>query len=655
MKRFLATTALVLLLTTQLTPSVNGAPAGTFNYTALGDSLAYGILDLSGGGYVPRYANYVQTDTGATVSLNNLGQNGWTSGQLLNALRTNAAFRNSIANSQVVTWDIGGNDLLRITDEYKGGACGGADNQDCLRSAVAMFKANWAAIIVEILSLRRTSDTVIRTMNVYNPFVKAWKASDSWANDGGLNDFQVIKPYLDEVNNYIEATATANNIPYAKVYQAFNGINGDEDAGDKGYISPYDYSGVHPSDLGHKVIADLFRNLGYYPLTQPASGLIMQFIAPAYSFYENDPSGVAAINVIRSGETSVAATVDYFTSDNSASVPCQTNGNGIASDRCDYATANGTLRFAAGETSKIIRIPIINDAYVEPNETFTVTLRHPQGGVLGTINTATVTIIGDDTQMATTNPIEGQEFFIKQQYIDFLGRVAEPSGLTFWMNRMTNCPAGQVCDRIDTAKRFFESDEFKERGYYVFKLYDAVLGRLPQYAEFVPDVARLNGPQTPQEQRLGKDAYLLDLINKQEFRNIYGQFLNQEGTKVLDAAAATGFVDALIARAGITPVSRQTLINNLAAGTKTPAQTLEDFILTPEISDVGTKFYDRAIITMQYFGFLRRNPDPGGFNFWWNRLANPQSPVYHDYREIVGNFLKADEYYFRFAFIPAAP
>jgi lysophospholipase L1-like esterase len=267
MNRFLAIMMLVVLWSAQCVLPVEAAPAPqTLTYTAMGDSLAYGILDFGGGGYVPRYGNYVQADTGSSVFLNNLGQNGWTSSQLLNALRTNSNFRSSVATSQVVTWDIGGNDFLRLVKSYQDKTCGGADNQNCIRDAIATFKANWSAIIAEILALRSTGNTVIRTMDIYNPFVNAQKASDSWANDNGLNDFQVIKPYLDDTNKYIASTAAANNIPCAKVYQAFNGTSGEEDAGDKGYISPYDYSGVHPGELGHKVIADLFRNLGYAPL-----------------------------------------------------------------------------------------------------------------------------------------------------------------------------------------------------------------------------------------------------------------------------------------------------------------------------------------------------------------------------------------------------
>lgn len=368
----------------------------------------------------------------------------------------------------------------------------------------------------------------------------------------------------------------------------------------------------------------------------------------AYSVNEGDSAGTLNFTVTRSGDTSSPVSVDFSTSDNSGIVPCQTNVNGIASDRCDYATAKGTLRFAAGDaTSKTIQIPIINDAYQEPTETFTITLTNVQGGAALAISTATASIIDNDTAPPTQNPINDQAFFIKQQYIDFLGRVAEPAGFQFWMDRMNNCPAGQTCDRIDTSKRFFESDEFNERGFFVYRLYDVSLGRFPLYAEFVPDVARLNGVQTVAEQRANKDAYLADFLNKTEFRSQYGTYVNANGSLVTGQAA--GFVNALCVKAGITPSIKQILINNLANGTRTPAQTLEDFILAPEISNPGTKFYDRARIVMQYFGYLRRDPEQGGFDFWWDQLTNPAKGHLQDYRFMVGGFLNSDEYKFRFA------
>jgi lysophospholipase L1-like esterase len=669
MKRFLATVALILLLASQFTPAVKGAPAGTLNYTALGDSLAYGILDFSRGGYVPRYAGYIQDDTGSSVTLNNLGQNGWRSDQLLEALRTNPTFRNSISNSQVVTWDIGGNDFLRFMDDYTNGTCGGADNQDCLRSAITSFKANWNAIIVEILALRRTGDTVVRTMDIYNPFVKAQKASDSWANDGGLNDFQVIKPYLDEANSHIRATAAANGIPCAKVYQAFNGINGDEDAGDKGYISPYDFSGVHPGELGHKVIADLFRNLGYstlsgsptVSLSSSTFGVNEGGINTAQGF------GTLSVAVTRSGDSSGAASVQYFTSDQSGGNECnQVTGN--ASQRCDYGLVSGTLRFAAGEGSRVINIPIISDGYVEGNETFTLTLQNAVGAALGT-SQATITI--QDRGVATIpsqNPYLNNEFFVRQNYLDFLAREPDAEGWNTWPGVLNNCGPEKGflgsppdCDRAHVAHGFIASREFTDKGYNVYRMYEVALSRLPRYAEFVPDMAALGGAPDSQELEQNTRQFAESFTGRQEFTGKYAD--------VSAPGQATLFIARLEQNAGVTlpdttttlpgqppQYGRQELINKRQSGEFTLAQTLRAFV---EQKIVYDKFFERGFVTMQYFGFLRRDPDLNdpnltGWTEWVFVFTNGGAQrgradiPPRDYHHLTFGFIYSEEYRKRF-------
>lgn len=250
--RSLGSALLVLLLSLNLAMPV--AAGTTWNYTAVGDSLCFGLFAFSG--YVPRYRNFLQTDNSVTITLNNLGVNGWTSEDLVNALTTNATYRNSIANSQVVTWDIGGNDLLDARSSYKSSSCGGADNQNCLRSTLTSVKANINIVIQQILSLRGTGNTIIRTMDMYNPYVTADRNSNTWANDGGLNDYEAFKPYLDELNNFIRTKATQNGIACARVYFAYNGAEGDQDAVARGYIS---FDGLHPNDTGHGIIATQFR------------------------------------------------------------------------------------------------------------------------------------------------------------------------------------------------------------------------------------------------------------------------------------------------------------------------------------------------------------------------------------------------------------
>jgi VCBS repeat-containing protein len=363
---------------------------------------------------------------------------------------------------------------------------------------------------------------------------------------------------------------------------------------------------------------------------------VVQFSSSAYGASEG--AGHVDIIITRTGDTSATISVDYQTSDLFTAFPanqnpCQASSNGHASDRCDYTTAAGTLRFASGETQKTIQVVITDDAYVEPSEQFSIRLINPSGGLLGAVNTATILISDNDTQVATTNPIDDLDFFIRQQYADFLGRVPDAAGLAFWKQRMTtSCPAGQTCDRIDTALRFFSSDEFRERGYFVYLFYHAALGRRPTYSEWILDVSKLNGPKTVQEQEAAKVQFIEEFMTRQEFMNLYN-------------GAQTGqtFVDALIQRSGVTPANRQTLINNYDTAGR--AATLRAFI---ETTEVQLAFVDRGFVTMLYFGFLRRDAEAGGFDFWMQQLNQTN----RDYRLLVGGFINSHEYRFRFAQIP---
>lgn len=249
----LACLGLILIVSCGGTAGSTSSGSSSLQYTSLGDSLAFGILD-SQGGYAVRYRNDIAADTGSSVSLTKLGVNGAHSGDLLNSLTNDMNFRNAVATSQVVTWDIGGDDLLHAIGLFNNGTCGGTDNQDCLRSAVATFMPNWDAIVVQILQLRSTSNTIIRTMDLYNPFIAELTIN---------GQLSTIEPYLDQVNAHIAASAQANGIPVAQVHLAFNGPSGTEDPILKGLLT---VDGIHPNDQGHQAIAQALRALGYAPL-----------------------------------------------------------------------------------------------------------------------------------------------------------------------------------------------------------------------------------------------------------------------------------------------------------------------------------------------------------------------------------------------------
>ncbi|WP_411704692.1 NF038122 family metalloprotease, partial [Edaphovirga cremea] len=172
--------------------------------------------------------------------------------------------------------------------------------------------------------------------------------------------------------------------------------------------------------------------------------------------------------VTRTGDTAGPATIDYATTD------------GSASDRFDYMASLGTLRFAAGETSRTLTVYIVDDRYGEAPEMFNVTLSNPLGCTLGSPAAVAVTINSDES-VSGANPLNDAtfdtDFFVRQQYLDFLNREADAGGLAYWKNQIDQCADAACRDlrRVNVSAAFFLSIEFQQTGYLVYKTYQAAL------------------------------------------------------------------------------------------------------------------------------------------------------------------------------------
>jgi hypothetical protein len=253
-------------------------------------------------------------------------------------------------------------------------------------------------------------------------------------------------------------------------------------------------------------------------------------------------------------------------------------------------------------------------------------------------------LAGTFTMTANTlNPILEKSFFVRQQYVDFLGRGPDPHGLNDWLGVLAGCAnegfpgAPATCDRTHVSSGFYRSREFLDSGYFAFRFYDAVLGRLPLYREFIPDMARVGGSQTDAEREVSKAQYIADFMQRPEFIQRYGR---------PTAAGAEAFVKALEQAAGITVANRATLISQMQTGAATPQQTLRAFIETDEIT---AKFFYRGFVAMQYFGYLRRDPEPAGYNDWVDVLTFGRGLVRSgDYRHLIQGFIYSTEYGGRF-------
>jgi aldose sugar dehydrogenase len=395
-------------------------------------------------------------------------------------------------------------------------------------------------------------------------------------------------------------------------------------------------------------VSDLKAGLFYVNVRSaafPAGEIRGQFGAVAQpsvvQFDVSDPTvsegaGVKTINVVRLGDTSGSATVDYATSD------------GTASERSDYTTARGTLRFAPGETQKSFDVLITDDNLVEPTESFNVTLSNPTGATTGTPSTLAVSILDNDTAQPTTNPIDDAQFFVRQHYHDFLNREPDASGFQFWTNDITSCGADANCvavKRVNVSAAFFLSIEFQQTGYLVERFYKESFARRPRYNEFIADTQEIGrgvvvGQGNWQQQLdANKQAFADEWVARPAFKSAYDSLSNLD------------FVNALYANAGVTPQTseRDALVAALNSNAKTRSQVLLDVANNTAFAQ---QEFNPAFVLMEYFGYLRRNPDDppdtdmSGYNFWLAKLN--QFGGNYVQAEMVKAFITSTEYRKRF-------
>jgi hypothetical protein len=228
------------------------------------------------------------------------------------------------------------------------------------------------------------------------------------------------------------------------------------------------------------------------------------------------------------------------------------------------------------------------------------------------------------------NAIDTVGFFVRQQYLDFLGREPDAPGFNGWVNTLRNCGAGDTnCDRVHVSEMFYRSLEFQERGYFAYRFYATAFGRKPGLAEFMPDLQRLGGFLTSAQLAAAKNSLADEFVDRPEFVSCYGSLSNP------------AYVDLLTSTAGVNLANRQTLIDSLNSGAMTRAGVLRQIA---ESAEVHAKYFNQAFVVMEYFGYLRRDPDALYLNWIQVLDANPS-----DSRRMVEGFVNSNEYRNRFA------
>jgi len=346
----------------------------------------------------------------------------------------------------------------------------------------------------------------------------------------------------------------------------------------------------------------------------------VQFSQPQFDLIETD--GMATITVTRSGDASAPASIDYATSD------------GTATQRTDYILASGTLNFAATETSKQFTVLVIDDLYSEGTESFNISLSNPVGTSLGVRSTASVTIFDNDFGTPAANPMDDARSFAHQHYYDFLSRLPDQSGLDYWTSQITECGSDLLCilnRRIAVSNAFFYEQEFQETGAYVYRIYKVAFGTAPTYGQFMPDRSRvIGGAQLDRS----KTDFANDFVERPAFQDIYPKSMT-----------AAQYVYALNVNSWTT-AERDTLVAGLADSSETRGSVLRK---AADNQAFINREYRASFVLTEYFGYLRRDPDQEGFAFWLGQLERFPIRNVDIQHAMVCSFITSVEYQQRFS------
>ncbi len=329
--------------------------------------------------------------------------------------------------------------------------------------------------------------------------------------------------------------------------------------------------------------------------------------------------------------------------------------NGVEFEDCTAETGvcskspTGRLAFQPGSRTAFIKLRLYLDR-LDPskNQSLKIVLKDEEiaGGVIdGSLRTAEVSI-------GKGHPLDRPDFFVRQQYLDFLNRNPDDDGREFWTNEITSCGGDAACAEVKTinvSAAFFLSIEFQRTGFVAYHFQQVSFGVTPRREDFVKDAAILGHDvvvnQTGWEKQLeeNEQAFVDDWVNRPAFKAKY------------DALNSADYVDRLYQNAGValSPERRTEMVLGLLTHQTTRREVFAGLMLpkpgTPEArgaDEFKRQHFNRLFVLMQYFGYLRRDPDDAGFNFWLGKLNEFNGDFIK--AEMVKAFLTSDEYRRRF-------
>ena len=315
----------------------------------------------------------------------------------------------------------------------------------------------------------------------------------------------------------------------------------------------------------------------------------------------------------------------------------QVAANGVTITSPFFAVQQQTLKVESFGTS----FPVISFAVsVAPNTPFgdyTIRLQSNSGHVIFVPGAIT---IDPGVESVFVSAADDPRFFIKQHYRDFLGRDAESDGLEYWSNQLEQCGEDLACQRtrrVSVAAAFLGEAEFGRKNLFLYQLYRVALGRRPLFSEFSADRETLASDDSEKRQALSEE-----LVERPEFINRFPltlttkQFVESLLSMVWQKMQVDLSSDSanLVELLGTSQSGRAAVILRVAAN-----------------GSVAKAEHDGAVVLMQYFGYLLRDPSDDDYKSWLDALSRSNEQGAVRYNRMICSFLSSSEYQARFGMV----
>ncbi len=218
---------------------------------ALGDSNSRGFGVSVEDTYVSIYADYIEEDLGVKVKVSNWSTNisrdvaDWT-----RIIRENKLIYNDLKKAKIITLWLGWDNIIPVV-----GKIYDIDLAE-LEKVTSSMEQEFANFFSELTKISDPKETLILIADIGIPpvFYYPWKENGT---------YEVLKyEAYEKWRNYLMEAADKYNVKVVETYKVLNGPEGNNIISEEYMLNDM----IHLSEKGHKLIADLHREVGYSPL-----------------------------------------------------------------------------------------------------------------------------------------------------------------------------------------------------------------------------------------------------------------------------------------------------------------------------------------------------------------------------------------------------